>query len=95
MRLVVFLEKLANLVEAGVWIHPFLCTREAWTKGYKIGYGDRVFRLLKALNKAKSLTLYPGKKQVRLVLSHFLMFSLFLIDEYCYDYMPQFHDLLN
>lgn len=95
MRLVVFLEKLANLVEAGVWIHPFLCTREARTKGYQIGYGDRVFRLLKALNKAKSLTLYPRKKQVRLVLSHFLMFSLFLIDEYCYDYMPQFHDLLN
>ncbi|XP_030929302.1 F-box/LRR-repeat protein At3g26922-like isoform X2 [Quercus lobata] len=63
LRHVVFLEKLANLVEAGVWIHPFICTREAWTKGYQIGYGDRVFRLLKALNKAKSLTLYPGKKQ--------------------------------
>ena len=64
---VVFLEKLANLVEAGVWIDPFVCTREAWTKGYQIGYGDRVFRLLKALNKAKSLTLYPGNKQVRVL----------------------------
>ena len=58
---VVFLEKLANLVEAGVWIHPFVCTRD------QIGYGDRVFRLLKALNKAKSLTLYPGNKQVRVL----------------------------
>ena len=73
---VVFLEKLANLVEAGVWIDPFVCTREAWTKGYQIGYGDRVFRLLKALNKAKSLTLYPGNKQVKSP-SQFLMFSLF------------------
>ena len=60
----VFLEKLANLVEAGVWIHPFVCTREAWTKGYQIGYGDRVFRLLKALNKAKSLTLIPVKNRL-------------------------------
>ena len=61
---VVFLEKLANLVEAGVWIDPFVCTREARTKGYQMGYGDRVFRLLKALNKAKSLTLIPVKNRL-------------------------------
>ena len=61
LRNIVFHEKLAHLIEARVDIYAL----EDWTRVYEIYYGDRVFKLLRALNNAKFLSLFPGDKEVR------------------------------
>ena len=61
LRNIVFHEKLAHLIEARVNIYA----PEDWTRVYEIYYGDRVFKLLRALNNAKFLSLFPGDKEVR------------------------------
>lgn len=94
---VVFLEKLSNLVEAQVDIqqkkkkkkvdiHAIANPDDYWDYKYEIFYGDRVFKLLKALNNAKFLSLYPGEEEVSLFFFFFLIFCggfFFLVDEYC------------
>jgi hypothetical protein len=73
-----FLKEVTKLVEAHVDIKAvdsYDNRRIGYERGYEIGYGDRVFRLVKELHNAKFLSLSPGDKEVRLPLA-FLMFSL-------------------
>ncbi|KAF3947139.1 hypothetical protein CMV_026688 [Castanea mollissima] len=59
LRNIVFHGKLAHLIEARVDIYAL----EDWTRVYEIYYGDRIFKLLRALNNAKFLSLFPGDKE--------------------------------
>ncbi|KAF3947681.1 hypothetical protein CMV_026216 [Castanea mollissima] len=59
LRNIVFHDKLAHLIEARVDIYAL----EDWTRVYEIYYGDRIFKLLRALNNAKFLSLFPGDKE--------------------------------
>ncbi|KAL4619108.1 hypothetical protein ACB092_06G056100 [Castanea dentata] len=59
LRNIVFHEKLAHLIEARVDIYAL----EDWTRVYEIYYGDRIFKLLRALNNAKFLSLFSGDKE--------------------------------
>ncbi|KAK4576186.1 hypothetical protein RGQ29_026935 [Quercus rubra] len=63
LRNVVFLKKLANLVEAHVEVRAVEFLQEDWVREYEIYYGDRVFKLVRALNNAKFFSLYPGDKE--------------------------------
>ena len=84
LRNVVFLKKLANLVEAHVEVRAVEFLQEDWVREHEIYYGDRVFKLVRALNHAKFFSLYPGDKEVRslylLPLSLFFFFGLMNID---------------
>ncbi|KAL4619105.1 hypothetical protein ACB092_06G055800 [Castanea dentata] len=64
LRNVVFLKKLANLVEAHVEVRSVEYLQEDRVREYEIYYGDRVFKLVRALNHAKFFSLYPGDKEV-------------------------------
>ena len=81
LRNIVFLEKLAHLVEAHIDVH----TDNDWVRVFEFYYGDRVFKLLKELNNAKFLSIFPGDKEVG-VRPHFIFWYVFLsffVDEYC------------
>ncbi|KAL4619107.1 hypothetical protein ACB092_06G056000, partial [Castanea dentata] len=60
---VVFLEKLANLVEAHADIRAVEGPHMRWVCDNKIYCGDRIFKLLRALNNTKLFSLYPGDKE--------------------------------
>ena len=80
LRNVVFVEKLANLVEANVKIYAVECYEMGWVEDYEFYYGDRVFKLLRALNNAKFLSLSPGDIEVRVPFIFCQVFScLFLL----------------
>nr|POE68966.1 putative fbd-associated f-box protein [Quercus suber] len=59
LRNIVFHEKLAHLIEARIDIYAL----EDWTRVYEIYYGDRIFKLLRALNNAKFLSLFSGDRE--------------------------------
>ena len=78
---IVFLEKLAHSVEAHIDVH----TDNGWVRVFEFYYGDRVFKLLKALNNARFLSIFPGDKEEG-VRPHFIFWHVFLsffVDEYC------------
>nr|POF09899.1 putative fbd-associated f-box protein [Quercus suber] len=60
---VVFLEKLANLVEAHADIRAVEGPHMRWVRDNEIYCGDRIFKLLRALNNTKLFSLYPGDKE--------------------------------
>ena len=72
LRNIVFHEKLAHLIEACVDIYAL----EDWTRVYETYYGDRIFKLIRALNNAKFLSLFPGDKEVRPL---FIIYHVFLV----------------
>ncbi|KAL4619116.1 hypothetical protein ACB092_06G056600 [Castanea dentata] len=59
LRGIIFLEKLANLVEARINVSA----DNDWIRVFQLYYGDRVFKLLKALSNAKFLSIFPGDKE--------------------------------
>lgn len=81
---IVLLEKLDNLFEADVHICSFDET-DSLEEHQKRCYGDRVFKLLRALTTTKFLLLFPGVTEVRcLSVLSFILF--FFEDEYCLNY---------
>ena len=72
LRSIIFLEKLANLVEARINVSA----DNDWIRVFQLYYGDRVFKLLKALSNAKFLSIFPGDKEVR---PHFIFCHVFLL----------------
>lgn len=72
----VFLEKLAHLIEA----HSNLC---GLGHVFEMCYPDKVFKIVRALNSAKFLELFPGDVEIRPLFIFCHGFHVFFVDEYC------------